>query len=200
MKLALAPSTVGGFYFTSSVSSVAKYKGPDNVPESVMTDFSTAQDMGYAQSKWVTEKLCEIVSDETPLHAGVLRVGQMVGDTVHGVWNETEAISLMIKSADVLHALPALADNPSWLPVDFAARTIVDVVLRPASSPTACPCWHVLNPQTISWIDDVLPALKAAGLEFDIVSPAKWVQLLGQSDESPKNPTRKLLKFFEGQS
>lgn len=97
MKLALAPATVGGFYFTSSVSSVARWRGPDNVPESVTADPTVAQGMGYAQSKWVTEKLCEIVSAETALHAGVLRVGQMVGDTANGVWNETEAISLMIK-------------------------------------------------------------------------------------------------------
>lgn len=46
--------------------------------------------MGYARSKWVTEKLCEIISEETPLQAGVLRIGQMVGDTTNGIWNETE--------------------------------------------------------------------------------------------------------------
>lgn len=100
----------------------------------------------------------------------------------------------------MLHALPALADSPSWLPVDYAAKTIVDVALRPASSATACPCWHVLNPRTISWVDDVLPALKAAGLRFDIVSPAKWVDLLDKSAEGPGNPTRKLLQFFQGAS
>jgi thioester reductase-like protein len=97
MQLALTPIVVGRFYFTSSVSAVANYRGPGYVPEAVIDDWTVAQGMGYAQSKAVTEKLCEIVSRETPLLAGILRVGQMVGGTSSAVWNETEAISLIIK-------------------------------------------------------------------------------------------------------
>jgi hypothetical protein len=82
--------------------------------------------------------------------------------------------------------------------VDIAAKTIIDVILAPAPSSTACPCWHVLNPRTISWIDDVLPSLKTAGLRFDVVSPAEWVSRLEHSEEGPANPTRKLLQFFQG--
>lgn len=34
----------------------------------------------------------------------------MVGSTIDGIWNQTEAVSLMIKSVDTLHALPDLQE------------------------------------------------------------------------------------------
>lgn len=34
----------------------------------------------------------------------------MVGSSVDGKWNETEAVSLMIRSAHTIHALPNLSD------------------------------------------------------------------------------------------
>lgn len=77
-----------------------------------------------AQSKWVTEKLCQIAARTTPMYTAVLRtylvlyegdftrmidddvshgsfsstgIGQMVGDTTNGIWNESEGISLIFK-------------------------------------------------------------------------------------------------------
>lgn len=73
MKLALVPSTPGDFYFSSSVSSVFGWAGPGPVPEAVTESPSNAQNMGYARSKWVVEKLCETITESTPLLAGVLR-------------------------------------------------------------------------------------------------------------------------------
>jgi hypothetical protein len=57
--------------------------------------------------------------------------------------------------------------------------------------------YHLQNPSTFHWTQDFLPALKLAGLDFEILGQREWVQRLRDSDPDPiKNPTRKLLEFF----
>ncbi|KAG8995366.1 hypothetical protein FRB94_009200 [Tulasnella sp. JGI-2019a] len=199
MSLGLVSSRQASFYFSSSVSAVAGWPGPGDVPEAVTADPNVAQKMGYARSKWVTEKLCQIASETTSLRAVVLRIGQMVGSTVDGTWNETEAVSLMIKSADTLHALPNLQESVSWLPVDYAARAILDLVNIPCLAESReSECWHVLQPRTVPWTV-VLDHLKAAGLSFDVVPTRDWIDRLRRGPQNPLiNPTVKLLTFYEG--
>ena len=69
--------------------------------------------MGYARSKLVTETIIKFAVEQTGLTAKVLRIGQIVGDTQKGIWNSTEAISLMIQSATIMGALPALDEVSS---------------------------------------------------------------------------------------
>jgi len=209
MQLALsAPRSMGqlaDFYFASSVSAVAAWPGPGAVPEAITDDPSVAQGMGYAQSKWVTEKLCQIASEETPLRARVLRIGQMVGDTTNGVWNETEAISLIIKCADTIGILPDLDESVSWLPVDYAAKTILELVNTNATAPSSPPSdkdsslvYHVLHPSLVPW-SSILTALHHAGLTFKVLPRQDWLAALrsdGPADEA-QNPSRKLLVFYE---
>lgn len=113
------------FYFCSSISVVFSWPGPGQIPEDVFDDPRFAQQTGYARSKvsvsrkcavradkriayqfkkkinnnfqWVVERLCKIASESSSLHARVLRIGQLVGDTQNGIWNESEAVSLIIK-------------------------------------------------------------------------------------------------------
>ncbi|KAI5479365.1 L-aminoadipate-semialdehyde dehydrogenase [Pseudohyphozyma bogoriensis] len=190
------------FYFSSSVSSVAAAPPPE-VYEVTPRNVTDAQGMGYARSKWVVENMCANATLSTGIRAEVLRIGQMTGDSVKGIWNETEAISLMIKSAQTVGCLPDLADQISWLPVDLAAGIILDVMAD--ESVTSTPLakgsgrvWHIVNPSNITWAD-VHEGLRASGIKFDVVSPQEWVDRLAKSNPNPeKNPTIKLLGFFEG--
>ena len=47
----------------------------------------------------MVENICKEISDATGLPSAIMRVGQLVGDSVNGVWNESEAVSLMIKAS-----------------------------------------------------------------------------------------------------
>ncbi|EIW83278.1 L-aminoadipate-semialdehyde dehydrogenase [Coniophora puteana RWD-64-598 SS2] len=198
MQLALSSSRPipADFYFASSVSAVASWPGPSAVPEAIMMDPSVAQGMGYAQSKWVTEKLCEIASETTPLDARVLRIGQMVGDTNNGVWNETEAISLIIKCADTIGLLPDLDESVSWLPVDYAAKSILDIISWSHKTSDDL-VYHVLHYQLVKW-SSILTSLHHSGLKFKIVPRHEWLAALRASpDDEVANPSRKLLVFYE---
>ncbi|KAJ8082482.1 putative NRPS-like protein biosynthetic cluster [Marasmius tenuissimus] len=181
------------FYFSSSVSCRQGSSEP-TCKEDFPPDPSTAAGTGYAQSKWVVEKLCERAG-EKGVRVGALRIGQMVGDTVHGVWNETEAWPLLIKSANTVGALPSLDESPQWLPVDNAGRGIAEIVI--ASPATQARVYHIVNPdRSVSW-GQLLDGLEEAGVTFERVDPKEWVERLSRSEQDlEKNPTVKLVGFF----
>ena len=89
------------FVFCSSIASVGV--APSPVKEEASTDFAHAGATGYGQSKWVAERLCQAASDRVT----VARVGQLCGDTEHGIWNETEAWPLLVRTADEVGCLPS---------------------------------------------------------------------------------------------
>lgn len=143
-------------------------------------------------------------------------IGQMVGDSQNGVWNETEAISLIFKvwkpvvndtfdcyiprqCADTIGILPDLEESVSWLPVDYAAKAILDLInVPPQDLPLGdCPVWNVIHPQLVPW-RSILSSLQHSGLKFQILPRHEWVKALRASPiDEANNPSRKLLTFFE---
>ncbi|KAF2642844.1 acetyl-CoA synthetase-like protein [Massarina eburnea CBS 473.64] len=195
----LCQSTTHGspakFIFCSSVSSAAATPRPGVVPEGPVTDINFVQGTGYAQSKYVTEHIVLNAASTFGADARVMRIGQLIGDSVVGEWNTTEGIPLMIQTAITLGALPALDEEMSWLPVDFAGHIILDLA-NEAARPDLI--YHVLNPTRFHWTRDMLPALADAGLEFETLPTDQWMERLRNSNKDPeKNPPIKLLDWFE---
>ncbi|EMD32274.1 hypothetical protein CERSUDRAFT_162022 [Gelatoporia subvermispora B] len=183
------------FFFSSSVSS--QIMTSTDVAEAFSESPRTAHPSGYAQGKWVAEKICERAASMGDIDVGVLRIGQLVGDTVMGVWNETESWPLMFKSVETVGALPSLDEEFSWSPVDTAGRAIAEIVQHPELSHLSV--LHIVNSKLTSW-NTVLVGLKSAGLDFDTVEKKHWLELLEGSDPSPEqNSTIKLLPFFRSQ-
>lgn len=90
----------------------------------------------------------------------------------------------------------------TWLPVDYAANIILDVC-KPGRAATRASdpdlVYHILNPTRFHWTRDMLPALAAAGLEFESLPTDQWMERLRNSERDPeKNPPIKLLDWFEG--
>jgi carbohydrate kinase (thermoresistant glucokinase family) len=100
---------------------------------------------------------------------------------------------MMMQTAVTMGALPKLGDTVSWLPVDTVAEAVVDISLSEAGSVFT----NVVNPTMFSWTQDLLPALRKAGLTFDEVEPKEWIARLRASNPDPKqNPPIKLVDFF----
>jgi thioester reductase-like protein len=179
------------YFFVSSVSSAVR--SGDVITESHTDRLTDAQEMGYSRSKLVSERLCRLAR-EAGLDARVLRIGQIVGDTRLGQWNDTEAIPLMIRSAVTLGALPALPDTLTWLPIDVVARIIVEL----CHSAEPRDVYNLVNPRSFNWTRDLLPMLRAAGLAFEQVTAEEWLERLAASNPDPEiNPTIKLLDFYK---
>ncbi|KAL4906800.1 hypothetical protein BDW74DRAFT_149651 [Aspergillus multicolor] len=201
-------SSPAQFYFCSSISAAAGTPLPATIAEAPVPELAHAQGMGYARSKLVAERIVQAAAEKTGMVAKVLRVGQIVGDTVNGKWNTTEAIPLMLQTAHTFKALPAIDETPSWLPVDIVADAVLDLsglneasvsgsaILRQFSHDPKT-VYHVQNAKTFKWTEELLPALKEAGLDFEILPKRQWVQRLREGEQDPKkNPAIKLLDFF----
>ncbi|KAL4922880.1 hypothetical protein BDW62DRAFT_207531 [Aspergillus aurantiobrunneus] len=196
-----APATLN---FCSSISAVVRSTEPE-IPETLPSNLEHAQPMGYAQSKLVAETLCIKAVQQTGLRARVLRIGQVIGDTAHGIWNTTEAIPLMIQAATTIGALPKLDESHRWLPVNSVAGIIADISLSSdsdttkynASAPDTQPVFNIINPHPFHWTSDLLPYLRGAGLEFEELGQRAWIKRLRESNPDPvANPPIKLVDFF----
>lgn len=71
----------------------------------------TALDSGYAESKWVSERILQRFASETSLSATSVRCGQMTGGRT-GTWNEHEWFPSIVKSSVAFGMFP-LAEGVS---------------------------------------------------------------------------------------
>ena len=117
-------------HFASSISTAFNHPSP--ISEAPLPSLAAAASTGYARSKLAGERVCEAAAAASrgSVEVKVLRVGQIVGDRTHGVWNDKEAVPLMVRSALEIGALPSL-EGPrgecGWLPVDVVARTVLNL-------------------------------------------------------------------------
>ncbi|KAJ5175188.1 uncharacterized protein N7482_001065 [Penicillium canariense] len=190
------------FFFCSSVSTASNTPPPAAIAENAIEHLDHAQKMGYGRSKLVTEHITRNAMRHTGMHARVLRIGQLSGDTVSAQWNDTEAIALMFRSTLTTGVLPELPESPSWLPVDQCAQAVAELAMKgAAASPDIDLAYHLVNPKTFNWKNDLLRALKQGSAlpAFDVVSPQEWLQRLASSEQDPeKNPSIKLIDFWRG--
>lgn len=181
------------FNFCSSVSAVASTPAGEAVVEDVPPTLDYAQNMGYAQSKLVTENMVHRAACQTGMKARTLRVGQIIADTQHGIWNATEAVPLMLQAGQTIGAIPALDESPLWLPVDVVAKAVSEISLSDSPAGTT----NVVATQSFHWTRDLLPKLHATGLPFEDVDQREWISRLKASTPDPvQNPPVKLLDFF----
>ncbi|KAJ1028514.1 hypothetical protein NDA16_001680 [Ustilago loliicola] len=186
------------FLFSSSVSVALAYSGAV-VPEEIFDNLDNTAFMGYAQSKWIVESLCR--DAEAQIGGGfqsvVMRIGQMVGDRSKGIWNETEAQPLMLKSAQTISCIPENGDDLYWLPVDVAGLIAAQLTTAPLGK--NCELVHVVSDEAMPWRTalETLAQPQNLGKTFEAVPYAQWLDRLGRSDQNPtRNPTIKLLGHF----
>lgn len=200
--------TPASFNFCSSVSAVVNTEDPQ-VPEALPKQLSYAQNMGYAQSKLVGEHICANAARQTGLKTRILRIGQVIGDRKHGIWNPAEAVPLMLQCAITIGALPRLNEYPLWLPVDTVAETVVEISLADSDTLTRPgddgegdaydDVFNIISPCPFHWTRDLLPFLRSADLEFEELAPRDWIRRLRSSSPDPvANPPIKLVEFFAG--
>ncbi|KAI8886999.1 acetyl-CoA synthetase-like protein [Backusella circina FSU 941] len=182
-------------HFISSVSASAGLA--EEIEETpIPFDSHITMPMGYAQSKFIIEILFNYLCTEKNMPCYIERLGQVCGDSENGVWNTSEQYPLMfVGGGSKMHKMPGLDTKIDWITVDHAAAAIVSIMLRTANLPANCEesIYHIVNPHPIHW-SDVLDAMKASGMTFDIICPAQWVMELSKDDT---NPAFRLMSFYE---
>ena len=200
INLALAsPRNVAPrFAFCSSVASAMALE-TRIVPEKIVGDPSAATELGYSQSKWVAEQICQEASKTTNLRGRVslFRVGQLSGDTKHGVWNMSEAWRRMLSAMEETRSLPDFEDEVlNWLPVDLAATALIEGAEVEGGDSDAA-VYHVVNEHHMPTWTDMLAWLRKTET-FDTISPSAWVEELEALAGSGSNhPALQLLDHWK---
>ena len=189
-------SSSSRFIFCSTIASCLDSDKTSEIQETRARDPSSASAVGYAQAKWVAEQICEkaaACSTGSGHHSvDVVRIGQLCGVRAHGVWNTREAWPLLVKTADEVGKLPDIQQRLDWLPVDTAARALLDLAFSKAGTPEAqetegqASIFHLVDPHgksAPSW-QQFLEWLKQAGLHFETVSHQEWLDTIRE----PKPP------------
>jgi thioester reductase-like protein len=181
------------------------------IPEAPIKELTYASPTGYARSKLIAERILEKAVTVDGARATILRIGQIIPspNSVSMLWNPKEMIPLMVRSVlstGVLPDSPGGSDRCSWIDVDSLSKAILDMgglgrrMLGKRENEKLQLVYNLVHPRPFSWKDDFLPAMKAAGLDFEVVSRQAWLEKLrGSESDIKKNPSRKLLSFWEGQ-
>ncbi|KAL3479374.1 hypothetical protein BJX99DRAFT_222531 [Aspergillus californicus] len=207
LSLSVHMSDPAVMLFCSSIST-ALGSSSTEVKEEPMNDFGDALNMGYARSKLVGERIVTNAR-ESGAKAFSLRIGQVSGHSEKGLWNDSEAIPLMIRSALTLKALPASEMTCSWLPADELACSILEIA-RACSlkfddagalgiKPGGDSVYNISNPRTFTW-STLLDILRQQGFVFDTIPFDDWLKRLRQSEavgEELLNPAVKLADHYE---
>jgi myxalamid-type nonribosomal peptide synthetase MxaA len=148
---------------------------------------------GYAQSKWVAEKLVR-TAGERGLPVCIYRPGQISGDSRTGVWNTGDFFCRMIKGCIDLGCAPVGHIEFNLAPVDYVGKAIVFLSGRPESLGQT---FHLTNPvptPTALLID----GLRAAGFELDLAPATEWLGRITEAVAgSPDHPLYPLASLLE---
>ncbi|EKG14498.1 AMP-dependent synthetase/ligase [Macrophomina phaseolina MS6] len=201
--------------FISSIASVANWAalpgaaGP--VPETFIENDSAPLPQGYGESKHVAGRILAVAAKQAGVPASIVRCGQLAGPRQDkGVWNRHEWLPSIVHTSKNMGVVPANLGNQDavdWVPMDAAARTVVECSfdrLR-TQGERMLDVFHVVNPRVVSW-RTLVPVIKEfygkQGVELEAVEFEDWMRALRSvpltKEEVEKKPGVKLVDFYEG--
>lgn len=183
--------------FISSISSVMSYRSTSRqTPEEVVFDDIAPGPNGYAESKYLSERLLDYATQRLAINASFARVGQIAGAVNYaGLWNKAEWFPSLVISSLHVGAVPDSLGSSlgriDWVPIDSLAEVIVELALGKDPQPkqdaahgdpanTGMPrgrarVFHPLNPHPTTW-EAVRPVVTDA-LHFLAGKPLETVPI-----------------------
>ncbi len=148
---------------------------------------------GYAQSKWVAEKLMrEAARRGAPV--SIYRPGLVSGHSGSGAWNKDDLMSTLARACVALGAVPDLDVMVNIVPVDFVSRAIVALSRRPDSVGKT---FHLDNPTPMPYRQLVRVA-ESFGLPVRRLPFEAWREALGAlAASAPNNGAAAFLPLVE---
>ena len=211
-------------YFLSTISTVRRWSSeheqtdtdptaPKKVPERIFESWEVSQQMGYAESKQISERLLNSAAAICDQRTTVCRLGQVAGPVLRGEkgkWNLQEWFPSLIISSEYLGLIPdslGLMEMIDWIPVDILAEIIVGLCLSNDQSEKGeqgAQVHHIVNRRATPW-SSLLPGVLEELSEdkrLEQVPLRAWVDALKESastgsDDASKNPAVRLLPFFD---
>lgn len=132
---------------------------------------------GYAQSKWVAEKLVTRAR-QRGLPVTIYRPGRVTGHSQTGVWNHNDLLCQIIKGWIQLQSVPdgEIQRQLDLTPVDYVSRAIAYLSRQPGVIGQS---FHLVNPEPIS-VQMLLEWMRRYGYPLRVVSTDQWQQEIAQ--------------------
>ncbi len=140
---------------------------------------------GYAQSKWVAEKLVTS-AQERGLQTMIYRPSLVVGHSQSGIWQGHNIIVNMLRSWIELGMAPDLDAHLDLVPVDYVSRAIVQLALgdRNRAGDNTSSVYHLTGQNTVS-VRDLIDWLAASGYHVRRTPYQTWrAEMLKRGDRS----------------
>lgn len=181
---------------TTAVFNASSYYERRRIPENDALTYYEGLRGGYAQSKWVAEKIVMMARDRG-LPTCIYRLGAVTGHSQTGVWNTNDYVCRFLKGCIQLGSMPDQDKVWRFMPVDYASKAIVSISRLPASLGKA---FHIFSPYQIpqrrlfDWIC-------ALGYPLQLLPYDQWLTKLVESIEHlSEHELYPLLPFFEERS
>ncbi len=128
-------------------------------------------DNGYAQSKWVAEKLVRLAGDRG-VQVTVYRPATVAGDSRSGSWNTEDFLCRLIKACIQMGSAPAERFRMDIAPVDYISRSIVALSLQPDS----IGAYFHLNHPAPPYSDELIDGFSRSGYRLERIPYRDWVK------------------------
>jgi thioester reductase-like protein len=148
---------------------------------------------GYAQSKWVAEKLVE-QAGERGIPYAIYRPGLVSGHSLTGAWNTDNLISSMTRACILLGSVPDLDVMVNIVPVDFVSAAIIQLSKDPDNLGRI---YHLDNPEPVHF-SELAEWLAVQGFNARKVSFDEWrAELFRQIPHMPSDGWEPYLPLLE---
>lgn len=151
---------------------------------------------GYAQSKYVAEKLLmEAFSRGIPI--SIYRPSNITGDTIKGIGQQNSFVNLMIKGCLQMGVVPDIKVLLNLVPVDYTSKAIVYLSQNYKDYGRA---FNIVNPQSLEW-KKLINWLVKQGYSLETVSYDTWYyKLLQLSEHKERNALASMTSILANQN
>jgi amino acid adenylation domain-containing protein/thioester reductase-like protein len=157
-------------HFVSTLSVLPHLNTGRPALETDRNDYPEALENGYAQSKWVAERLVW-AAIERGVPATIARPGRIVWHSRTGVLNHDDLFTRALRACIELRAVPALDTVLEMTPVDYVSRAVVQLGRSPDAWGRT---YHLFNRRYVR-LGKLLDWVRAAGYPLDALPPNQWL-------------------------
>jgi L-aminoadipate-semialdehyde dehydrogenase len=163
------------FHFVSSTSVFDSDYYINNIDAKVMENDNLEGGkyltVGYAQSKWVSERIV-LLAKAKNVPVTIIRPGYVVGHSRTGVTNADDFLWRLMKGCIQLGSVPIMRNKVNMCPVDYVADLIVHVASKKECLGNA---FHTVNPSMFRF-DHFFQLLMDYGYQVAPIDYMKWRQ------------------------
>jgi amino acid adenylation domain-containing protein/thioester reductase-like protein len=146
---------------------------------------------GYAQTKWVAEKLVK-AANERGIPTCIHRPGMIIGHSQTGYSNTEDTIGRLIKGLIQLRIAPELALPMHLTPVDYVSQSIVKLSGQSIAWGKA---FHYSNPHSLS-LAELVDYIRSLNYEIQILDYDRWLKALIDLDNTQDNALKPLIPIL----